>query len=155
VKHRATWRVVGSRGVCVKDLHQRDFTHIPHKSSNPLTGVSVSVDRIASQTIAACAASMAQSITHNHKIFPLVYHCVTRINIFPCTLLGTHPPLETRSYDHTSHIRTHAPSQSGEGTTHTTSPKRPSPNERTCIGWHTRYASVFGRSSRGIHVPRR
>jgi len=42
----------------------------PHKSSNPLTRVSVSVDRIASQNIAACAASMAQSITHNHKIFP-------------------------------------------------------------------------------------
>jgi hypothetical protein len=33
--------------------------------------------------------------------------------------------------------------------------KRPSPNERTCIGWHKRYASVSGRSSRGIYVPRR
>ena len=33
--------------------------------------------------------------------------------------------------------------------------QRPSPNERTCIGWHKRYASVSGRSSRGIYVPRR
>jgi hypothetical protein len=33
--------------------------------------------------------------------------------------------------------------------------QRPPPNERTCIGWHKRYASVSGRSSRGIYVPRR
>jgi len=33
--------------------------------------------------------------------------------------------------------------------------QRPSPNERTCIGWHKRYASVSGRGSRGIYVPRR
>jgi hypothetical protein len=42
-----------------------------------------------------------------------------------------------------------------EGKTKNSILQRPSPNERTCIGWHKRYASVSGRGSRGIYVPRR
>jgi uncharacterized membrane protein YccC len=103
------------------------------------------LDRIASQTIAACAASVAPSISHNHKLTSHHYqqtHVVlstTRRDL--CKLHGLSPDLHPKA----AKAQQHNLFQS----------QRPPPNERTCIGWHKRYASVSGRSSRGIYVPRR
>ena len=100
------------------------------------------LDRIASQTIAACAASVALSIVHDHKNFScLCSHLCTRLRR-SCDRRTQHKPCSIRCL-----LRAKAHKSS--------STQRPPPNERTCMGWHKRYASVFDRGSRGIYVPRR
>jgi hypothetical protein len=86
-----------------------------------------------------------------------VSHIITRIqhNQFITLRMLSCPLTRTTCGSRNPNIVLDLPSQSGEGNTQPFPKQRPSPNERTCIGWHKRYASVSGRSSRGIYVPRR
>jgi len=70
------------------------------------------------KTQSALPASLAPSISHDHKLFR-------------CTRVG--PTVWTSNNKF----------------------QRPSPNERTCMGWHKRCAAASGCGLRGIFVPRR
>jgi hypothetical protein len=79
-------------------------------------------DRIASQTIAACAASVAPSISHNHKQFLITQQ--THVVLFT----SLQRPVRVAC------LTSGPPSQSGEGTTQPF-PNTTSPSKREDMHW--------------------
>jgi len=100
------------------------------------TRMSKSTNRIASSKTVDDRRHMAQSTAKIHKS---ISKSVSQWNT------GIHPQgtLEERERTSDAHFKSKQQQH-----------LRPSPNERTCMGWHKRHASVR-RGWRGIYVPRR